>query len=103
MSREPTRTGFLEAGEHRVFWELHSAGKPGGGREAVCLLNGLAMHTKAWYGFVPELTDRWDVVLYDYLGQGESSSPDEAVTTESLKSGVEWTTRFMELIGNHTQ
>ncbi len=77
---EPKLTGFLAAGEHRVFYELHGEG----GRETVCLLNGLAMHTKAWYGFVPELTDRWDVVLYDYLGQGESSSPDEPVTVPQL-------------------
>ena len=42
----------------------------------VCLLNGLAMHTKAWYPFLAELTDGYDVLLYDYLGQGESSPAD---------------------------
>jgi 2-succinyl-6-hydroxy-2,4-cyclohexadiene-1-carboxylate synthase len=42
----------------------------------VCLLNGLAMHTKAWYGFLPMLTDEYDVILYDFLGQGESSKED---------------------------
>ena len=47
-----------------------------GDREAVCLLNGLAMHTKAWYGFLPMLTDENDVILYDFLGQGESSKDD---------------------------
>ena len=34
------------------------------------------MHTKAWYGFVPTLTDEYDVLLWDYLGQGESSAED---------------------------
>ncbi len=42
----------------------------------MCLLNGLAMHTKAWYGFLPLLTDDYDVILYDFLGQGESSKDD---------------------------
>jgi 3-oxoadipate enol-lactonase len=69
----PDRDGFLDVGDHRIRWEY--VGK--GDREAVCLLNGLAMHTRAWFGVLPRLLDRYDVVLYDYLGQGQSSSPDE--------------------------
>ncbi|MDY7096492.1 MAG: hypothetical protein SX243_26265, partial [Acidobacteriota bacterium] len=68
---EPTRSGHLPQGEHQIFWELHSGGEAP--RDTVCLLNGLAMHTRAWYGFLPRLTDRYDVLLYDYLGQGQSS------------------------------
>ena len=69
----PDREGFLAVGEHRVRWELLGRGD----REVVCLLNGLAMHTRAWYGVLPRLLDAYDVVLYDYLGQGLSSAPDE--------------------------
>ena len=76
----PDREGFLEEGEHRVRWEY--VGK--GDKEAVCLLNGLAMHTRAWFGILPRLLDRYDVVLYDYLGQGQSSSPDESYSIPEL-------------------
>ncbi|MDX9733408.1 MAG: alpha/beta hydrolase [Thermoanaerobaculia bacterium] len=69
----PDREGFLEVGGHRIRWEF--VGK--GDKETVCLLNGLAMHTRAWYGVLPRLLDAYDVVLYDYLGQGQSSAPDE--------------------------
>jgi pimeloyl-ACP methyl ester carboxylesterase len=69
----PDRSGHLEAGRHRIWWEYFGSGE----LEAVCLLNGLAMHTKAWYGFLPELQPDYDVILYDYLGQGDSSCPDE--------------------------
>jgi len=69
----PDREGFLAAGENRIRWEFLGRG----GREAVCLLNGLAMHTRAWYVVLPRLLDAYDVVLYDYLGQGLSSAPDE--------------------------
>ena len=78
----PTRSGHLEVGAqvapeagktHRVWWEYFGDGE----REAVCLLNGLAMHTQAWYGFLGELLPGYDVILYDYLGQGDSSCPDE--------------------------
>jgi pimeloyl-ACP methyl ester carboxylesterase len=69
----PDKSGHLEHGSHRIWWEYFGDGE----REAVVLLNGLAMHTKAWYGFLDQLTDEFDVLLYDYLGQGESSCPDE--------------------------
>ncbi len=78
----PLRSGYLpDPGhpEHRIWWELHGTG----GREVVCLLNGLAMHTRAWYPFLDDLPG-YDVLLYDYMGQGASSSPDEPVTIPQL-------------------
>lgn len=77
--RMPRESGYLLDGDHRVWWELHGTGE----REVVCLLNGLAMHTKAWYPFLDELA-AYDVLLFDYLGQGVSSSPDEPVTIPRL-------------------
>ncbi|HWQ03221.1 MAG TPA: alpha/beta fold hydrolase, partial [Candidatus Nitrosotenuis sp.] len=47
-----------------------------GGREVVCLLNGVAMSTRSWYPFVPLLTGERDVLLFDYWGQGKSFSED---------------------------
>ena len=76
----PDREGFLPAGEHRVHWEYFGTG----GKEPLVLLNGLAMHTQAWWGFLPRLLGRHDVLLYDYLGQGESSAPDEPVLIPEL-------------------
>jgi pimeloyl-ACP methyl ester carboxylesterase len=77
--RVPRASGFLDHGGRRIWWEAHGTGD----RETVCLLNGLAMHTKAWYPFLDDL-EGYDVLLYDYLGQGVSSSPDEAVTIPAL-------------------
>lgn len=70
---EPDRSGHLEPGDHRIWWEYFGDGE----REAIVLLNGLAMHTGAWHGFVDDLRPDFDVLLYDYLGQGRSSCPDE--------------------------
>jgi pimeloyl-ACP methyl ester carboxylesterase len=69
----PSRSGHLERRPHRIWWEYFGEGD----REAVVLLNGLAMHTRAWYPFLDDLRPQHDVLLYDYLGQGQSSSPDE--------------------------
>jgi pimeloyl-ACP methyl ester carboxylesterase len=57
---------------HRVHWEYFGEGR----REAVCLLNGVGMSTTSWYGFLPRLQPELDVILYDYPGQGRSSSED---------------------------
>ncbi len=69
---EPTKTGRLETGAHSIWWEYHGTGN----REAVCLLNGLAMHTRAWYSSLPSLLDEYDVILCDFPGQGQSSRGD---------------------------
>ena len=69
---KPDRSGHLQVGDQKIWWEYFGNGD----REAVCLLNGLAMSTSAWYGFLPLLTDEYDVILYDFLGQGESSKDD---------------------------
>jgi 3-oxoadipate enol-lactonase len=68
----PDREGFVEADGHRIHYEYFGRGE----REAICLMNGLAMHTKAWYGFLPRLLPELDVILYDYPGQGLSSAED---------------------------
>ncbi|HSB64578.1 MAG TPA: alpha/beta hydrolase [Thermoanaerobaculia bacterium] len=57
---------------HGYHWELYGTGA----RETVCLLNGLAMSTKSWLSFLPELTPTYDVLLFDYLGQGASDDAE---------------------------
>ena len=63
----PTRSGHIHPDDLDIYYEYFG----NGGREVVALLNGLAMSTKAWYGFVPLLLDEYDVLLFDYPGQGE--------------------------------
>lgn len=69
---QPDRAESLDADEHKIYWELFGRGD----REIVCLLNGLAMHTQAWYGFLPRLRPDYDVLLWDYPGQGRSTTAD---------------------------
>lgn len=83
----PTRSGTLPADGHAVYWELFGDG----GREIVCLLNGLAMHTGAWYGFLPRLQDEYDVLLWDYPGQGRTETaggPFRLDTIASYLTGI---------------
>ena len=79
---QPTRSGTLALDEHSIYWELFGSGK----REVVCLLNGLAMHTGAWYSFLPRLQPEYDVLLWDYPGQGRSSTADVPYHLDRLAS-----------------
>jgi pimeloyl-ACP methyl ester carboxylesterase len=72
MDLIPDQTGYVHADGQAIYFERFGTGA----RETICLLNGLAMHTKAWYGFVPTLLEEYDVLLWDYLGQGNSSQED---------------------------
>jgi YD repeat-containing protein len=78
----PTRSGYVHPDGYDIWYEYFGDGK----REAIALLNGLAMSTRAWYGFLPLLVDEYDVLLYDYLGQGESSKPDEPYSITKIAS-----------------
>ncbi len=71
----PDKTGTVqvENGTRHVFWEYFGQGE----REVVVLLNGLAMLTRSWYRNVPSVYPEYDVLLYDYFGQGGSSREDE--------------------------
>lgn len=71
----PDKIGFVkvENGTRQIYWEYFGTGK----KEVVVLLNGLAMLTKSWYRNVPSVYPEYDVLLYDYFGQGQSSQEDE--------------------------
>lgn len=78
--RQPARAGRLPVGAVEIFWEYFGDGH----HEPVCLLNGLAMHTKAWIPFLDHLLPGYDVLLFDYPGQGDSTSLDLPVTMPEL-------------------
>jgi len=88
----PTREGFVHPDGLDIHFEYFGDGK----REAVALLNGLAMHTKVWYGFLPLLADEFDVLLYDYPGQGDSSKPD---VPYSITRIADYLTMVMDEVG----
>lgn len=77
---DPNRAGTLIHHDRDIHWEYFGDGRA----EPVCLLNGLAMHTKAWYPFLDRLLPSHDVLLFDYPGQGESTCRDEPCSLPGL-------------------
>ncbi len=90
----PNRSGFLQVqdGARRVYWEYFGQGQ----REVVVMLNGVAMSTRGWYRNLAELQPAYDVLLYDYLGQGKSSQEDEPYGIDAF---AEYLVRVMDTLG----
>lgn len=65
----PNKTGFVEINGLKIHWEYFGKG----GKEVFCFINGVAMYTKSWYALLPLYLNDYDVLLFDFLGQGESS------------------------------
>lgn len=92
----PDRTGRLavsvENGTRQVYWEYFGAGD----REVVVMLNGVAMSSRGWYRNLAQLQPNYDVLLYDYLGQGRSSQEDEPYFIDHF---AEYLVRIMDELG----
>jgi len=71
----PDKSGIVrvENGTRQIYWEYFGKGE----REVVVLLNGVGMMTRNWYRTLPNIHPDYDVLLYDYFGQGGSSQEDE--------------------------
>lgn len=65
-------SGMVQVEEHKYYWERHGAT----GRPTLVFLNGMASSTASWSKYLSFVSDAFDVILYDYLGQGKSDAPD---------------------------
>lgn len=92
LAPDKTGTVNVENGTRRIYWEYFGDGES----EVVVLLNGLAMLTKSWYRTVPFLHPEYDILLYDYFGQGQSSQEDEPYFIPRL---ADYLIRVMDTLG----
>ena len=92
LAPDKTGTVNVENGTRRIYWEYFGNGES----EVVVLLNGLAMLTKSWYRTVPFLHPEYDILLYDYFGQGQSSQEDEPYFIPRL---ADYLIRVMDTLG----
>lgn len=73
------RSGFAETPDGlRLYW--HATGR---GPALVCC-NGLGVSTFFWKYVVEQLSDRYQVVVWDYRGHGRSDRPDPDVVDLSV-------------------
>lgn len=73
---------YIEVNKRKIYYEVH------GEREAVLVLcNGIMMSCSSWQPFLPALTEKFKVILFDFFDQGQSDFYREAYT-QSLQVDV---------------
>lgn len=78
----PALSGKITVNQKDIYWEFF--GDIEANRETVCVTNGIAMRTASWYGILPFLSGDFNIVLYDYPGQGNSACEDEKISIPYL-------------------
>lgn len=58
--------------EKEIYYEVHGRGEP------IVILNGIMMSTRSWQSFVQPLSEHHQLILVDFLDQGQSSKVYEA-------------------------
>jgi pimeloyl-ACP methyl ester carboxylesterase len=70
-ARYPDETGFVERDGVRVFWERYGAGP----RTILLLPTWSIVHSRRWKAQIPFLARHWQVVTFDWRGNGRSDRP----------------------------
>ncbi len=60
----------------KLYYEEHGAGEP------LLLIMGFGGNTEAWFGQIPELSQRYHVIAYDNRGAGRSDKPEGPYSIE---------------------
>lgn len=68
--------------DHSIYFEIHGEGEP------LLILNGIMMSTASWTPFLDTLTKFNQVVLVDFLDQGQSSTLDNITYSHSVQIEV---------------
>jgi pimeloyl-ACP methyl ester carboxylesterase len=61
-----------------IYYEIHGDGEP------LILLNGLMMNTLSWMDFIPQLADKFKLILFDFRDQGRSSKLTEGYDNSTI-------------------
>lgn len=77
---QPSITGDVNVKGIKIHYEYF--GKKDG--PVLIINNGVAMETSSWYQFLNLILEKVDVLLWDFRGQGQSTSDDQPYHIEEL-------------------
>lgn len=65
---------YIEIDNKKIYYESYGEGQP------LILLNGIMMSTQSWQSFIPVLSQYFNLIVFDFLDQGQSHKMDENYT-----------------------
>ena len=85
-----TRIGNIE-----MYYEVHGSGEP------VVLIHGLSMDSSTWFNQVPLLSQKYQVIVFDNRGVGQTDTPQEDYSTEMMADDVVALLKFLNVDNAH--
>ena len=71
-------SGTVKVNGIDIYYEIHGSGEP------VLLIEGLGYSSWMWYKQIPALSRKYQVVLFDNRGAGNTDKPDSEYTIEIM-------------------
>jgi pimeloyl-ACP methyl ester carboxylesterase len=94
---KPSISGTLNAKGLDIYYEYFGER----GRPAAVIFNGVAMDTKSWHRLLPHILPKMDALLWDYRGQGQSTSDDAPYSVAEMADCLMQIVDRLELAPQH--
>jgi pimeloyl-ACP methyl ester carboxylesterase len=91
MQGSGAQTGYAQAGDLRMYYEIHGSGRP------VLLLHGAYMSADTWGPLLPGLAASRRVIAPEQQGHGRTSDIDRPITYEQMADDTAALTRALEI------
>lgn len=85
-----TRIGNIE-----MYYEVHGSGEP------LVLVHGLSMDSSTWFNQVPLFSQKYQVVVFDNRGVGQTDAPHEEYSTEMMADDTVALLKFLNVDNAH--
>ncbi len=85
-----TRIGNIE-----MYYEVHGSGEP------LVLVHGLSMDSSTWFNQVPLLSQKYQVVVFDNRGVGQTDAPHEESSTDMMADDTVALLKFLNVDNAH--
>jgi len=72
----------VKVGDINIYYEIHGKGEP------LLLIMGLGGDTSRWFRVLPILSQRYQVIVFDNRGVGQSDKPDIPYTMEMMADDI---------------
>lgn len=82
-------------GNIEMYYEIHGSGEP------LVLIHGLSMDSSTWFNQVPLLSQKYQVVVFDNRGVGQTDAPNEDYSTEMMADDTVALLRFLNVDNAH--
>jgi 3-oxoadipate enol-lactonase len=85
----------IRLGNIEMYYEVHGSGEP------IVLVHGLSMDSSTWFNQVPVLSQKYQVIVFDNRGVGQTDAPNEVYSTEMMADDAAALLNFLDVDNAH--